>query len=94
MRFQPEHDPDPLRSKFKLVDSLDDITGDERELFERLKSKVSTMMDTQLKNHPDEDAVRSYIAFQELRITNLQAEIKNIYEMLLQMAVEIDRLQK
>ena len=41
MRFEPEHDPDPLRSKIRVIESFEDIKGEQYEHFKRLKSKVS-----------------------------------------------------
>ena len=91
MRFEPEHDPDPLRSKIRVIESFEDIKGAQYEHFKRLKEKVSKLMEINLQNHPEEDVVKTYFAFQELRIDSLQQEMKSIYTMLLEMAAEIDR---
>ena len=91
MRFEPEHDPDPLRSKIRVIESFDDIKGEQSEYFNKLKLKVAKLMANNLKNHPEEDVVKTYFAFQEMRIDSLQQEMKNIYTMLLEMAAEIDR---
>jgi len=53
MRFEPEHDPDPLRSKFKTIDSLDDLPADRTELMNELKDKISEMLTIHEKNHPE-----------------------------------------
>ena len=36
-------------------------------------------MEINLQNHPEEDVVKTYFAFQEMRIDSLQQEMKNIY---------------
>lgn len=94
MRFEPDHDPDPLRSKFKTIDSLDDLPADRTELMNDLKDKISEMLTIHEKNHPEDNSLVAYTAFQELQIHSLQHEIKNMYEVLMSMAAALDELQK
>jgi two-component sensor histidine kinase len=93
MRFEPEHDPDPLRSKFKTIDSLDDLPADRTELMNDLKDKISEMLTIHEKNHPEDNSLVAYTAFQELQIHTLQHEIKNMYEVLMSMAAALDELK-
>jgi len=93
MRFEPEHDPDPLRSKFKTIDSLDDLPADRTELMNELKDKISEMLTIHEKNHPEENSLVAYTAFQELQIHSLQHEIKNMYLVLMEMAQALDSLK-
>ena len=93
MRFEPEHDPDPLRAKFKTINSLDDLPADRLELMKELKDKVSEMLTIQEKNHPEENSLVAYTAFQEMQIHTLQQEIKNMYELLMGMATALDELK-
>lgn len=93
MRFEPEHDPDPLRSKFKTIDSLDDLPADRTELMNELKDKISEMLTIHEKNHPEENSLVAYTAFQELQIHTLQHEIKNMYLVLMEMAQALDSLK-
>jgi hypothetical protein len=93
MRFEPEHDPDPLRSKFKTIDSLDDLPADRTELMNELKAKISEMLTIHEKNHPEDDPLIAYTAFQELQIHSLQHEIKNMYLVLMEMAQALDSLK-
>ena len=94
MRFEPEHDPDPLRSKFKTISDLDDLPADRIKLMNELKTKISEMITIQEKNHPEENSLIAYTAFQEMQIHSLQNEIKNMYTLLMQMASALDGLQK
>lgn len=93
MRFEPDHDPDPLRSKFKTIDSLDDLPADRTELMNDLKDKISEMLTIHEKNHPEDNSLVAYTAFQELQIHSLQHEIKNMYEVLMSMAAALDELK-
>lgn len=93
MRFEPEHDPDPLRSKFKTISDLDDLPADRLELMNELKTKISEMITIQEKNHPEENSLIAYTAFQEMQIHSLQHEIKNMYAVLLEMAAALDQLK-
>ena len=93
MRFEPDHDPDPLRSKFKTIDSLDDLPADRTELLNDLKDKISEMLTIHEKNHPEDNSLVAYTAFQELQIHSLQHEIKNMYEVLMSMAAALDELK-
>lgn len=93
MRFEPDHDPDPTRSKFKTINSLDDLPADRTELLNELKAKISEMITIQEKNHPEDDPLIAYTAFQEMQIHTLQHEIKNMYEVLLSMAAALDELK-
>jgi hypothetical protein len=90
MRFEPEHDPDPLRSKFKTINSLDDLPADRIQLMGELKTKISEMLTIQEKNHPEESSMIAYTAFQEMQIHALQGEIKNVYAVIIEMAKELD----
>ena len=94
MRFEPDHDPDPLRSKFKTINSLDELPADRTELLEELKLKISDMITINEKNHPDENSMIAYTAFQEMQIHTLQHEIKNMYTVMMEMASALDELQK
>ena len=93
MRFEPEHDPDPLRSKFKTINSLDDLPSDRLEMMKELKAKISEMITIQEKNHPEENSLVAYTAFQEMQIHTLQHEIKSMYELLIGMAAALDELK-
>ena len=94
MRFEPDHDPDPLRSKFKTINSLDDLPADRTELLEELKLKISDMISIHEKNHPEDNSMVAYTAFQEMQIHTLQHEIKNMYTVMMEMASALDELQK
>jgi len=90
MRFEPDHDPDPTRSKFKTSNSLDDLPADRTELLNELKAKISEMLTIQEKNHPEDNPLIAYTAFQEMQIHTLQQEIKNVYAVLMEIAQELD----
>ena len=90
MRFEPDHDQDPTRSKFKTINSLDDLPADRTELLNELKAKISEMMTIQEKNHPEDDPLIAYTASQEMQIHTLQQEIKNVYAVLMEIAQELD----
>ena len=94
MRFEPEHDPDPTRSKFKTINNLDELPEANLELLNELKEKISSMISIQEKNHPGENSLIAYTAFQEMQIHTLQQEIKSMYTVLLEMAGALDELKK
>lgn len=94
MRFEPDHDPDPMRSKFQTINSLDDLPADRTEMMNEFKAKISEMITIQEKNHPEENSLIAYTAFQEMQIHTLQYEIKNMYTVLMEMARALDDLEK
>ena len=73
---------------------MDDLPADRTELLEELKLKISDMITINEKNHPDENSMIAYTAFQEMQIHTLQHEIKNMYTVLMEMASALDELQK
>ena len=58
-----------------------------------LKDRVSEILSIQKKNHPEENPLIAYTAFQEMQIHALQHEIKNMYEVLMGMAAALDELK-
>lgn len=94
MRFEPDYDPDPLRSKFKTINSLDELPEDTKEMITDLKRKIGLMMEAEEKNPPGSSGILAYTAFQEMQIQTLQQEIKAMYTVLLEMASKLDDLEK
>ena len=76
--------------KYKVVSTLDDILGDEKEELEELKTKIHSMLDHEQKERPDHSALVSYIAFQSMQIHSLQKEIQSIHKIALVLAQSID----
>ena len=76
--------------KYKVVATLDDILGDEKEELEELKTKVRTILDHEQKERPDHSALVSYIAFQSMQIHSLQKEIQSLHKIALVLAQSID----
>jgi len=59
-----------------------------------LKEKISDMISIHEKNHPEDNSMVAYTAFQEMQIHTLQHEIKNMYTVMMEMASALDELQK
>ena len=55
---------------------------------------ISDMISIHEKNHPEDNSMVAYTAFQEMQIHTLQHEIKNMYTVMMDMASALDELQK
>ena len=95
MRFEPEHDPDPERQKFRVLENLEDMPESHRKLWRELENNLKTIIADQRQLHElsESEALMRYIAFQELQINSLQDEVKHIYRAFDSFAEVIDRKQ-
>ena len=44
MRFEPEHDPDPERQKFRVLENLEDMPESHRKLWRELEKNLKTII--------------------------------------------------
>jgi hypothetical protein len=97
MRINPEffgdadndEEFDPA-SKFKTIENLQDLPDDVLTDLTRTLTKVRSMLKYQEEEVGDTDSLLSFIAFQQLQIHRLQAEIVTVHEMLLVIASGLD----
>tara|TARA_R100001463_G_scaffold127238_1_gene185215 strand:- start:3096 stop:3431 length:336 start_codon:yes stop_codon:yes gene_type:complete len=104
MKFEPEHDPDPLNRKFRKVDDINDLPEETKEelinyyasLLENIeilrKTSAQEGVDNYFKRSKTDDAIIKYNAFMQKQISDLQSEIRNMYEAMAGMGVAIQAL--
>tara|TARA_R100000152_G_C6782121_1_gene218515 strand:+ start:1478 stop:1750 length:273 start_codon:yes stop_codon:yes gene_type:complete len=83
MRFERQHDPDPMRHKFQEIDSFEDLPS---EIFEQLDMHLAKMKEMTDPEQYGEEALLKFIAFQSYQISCLQAETKQMYKVMELMA--------
>jgi phage-related protein len=90
MRFEQEHDPDPLRDKYRAFDGISNLPADIQKLVDVSYTKIERSIDEYEKKNPDKIGPQAYMAIQDVQITALQREIKNILKSLLDIATKLD----
>jgi len=105
MRFEREHDPDPVRRKFHSISSLSELPDEYVEemagMYGRIREMVSEIdgnMAASGSDHSTEmdrkdDAIVRYLAFQEMQINALQEETRVFYKALETLATELEKKQ-
>jgi hypothetical protein len=83
MRFERQHDPDPIRRKFHEINSFEDLPA---EVFKELDLHLAKMKEMTDPEQYGEEALLKFIAFQSYQISCLQEETKQIYKVLELMA--------
>ena len=93
MRFEPEHDPDPIRKKFQAISTLEELPEEYKqmhaELFEHANGIAESVQ--QESGCTEAKSVMSFVAFQGIQIASLQEEIKVLYKALEAVASEVDK---
>jgi hypothetical protein len=90
MRFEKEHDPDPLRDKYAAYQGISNLPEDIQKMMETSYKKITAAASEYEEKNPDEHGLVAYMAIQDVQITALQKEIKIIYTSLLELAKRID----
>ena len=90
MRFEKEHDPDPLRDKYASFKGICDLPDDINEMLKASYKKITSSSAEYEQKNPDEHGLIAFMAIQDIQITALQKEIKNVYGTLLMLAKQID----
>ena len=90
MRFNPDHDPNPSRDKFKTIDSFDDLPEEAKESLTEHFEQLTKMMDADAKSNPGGNPIITTLAFTQFQIHAIQQEIANIHKMLITLAQAID----
>lgn len=95
MKFEQDHDPDPIRRKFQEVKSILDLPEEFKEKcgknYENLLKNCQLLLDTvnsQRSEEPPgvnsswasgEDAIIRYMALLQTQVTDIQLDIKKVW---------------
>ena len=90
MRFEKDHDPDPLRNKYAAYQGISNLPEDIQKMMETSYKKITAAAAEYEEKKPDEHGLIAYMAIQDVQITALQKEIKVIYTSILELAKRID----
>tara|TARA_E500000331_G_scaffold114354_1_gene111522 strand:+ start:635 stop:916 length:282 start_codon:yes stop_codon:yes gene_type:complete len=90
MRFEKDHDPDPLRDKYNTFKGISNLPKEIEELMKTSYDKITSAAAEYEEKKPDEHGLIAYMAIQDVQITALQKEIKVIYTTILELAKRID----
>ncbi len=90
MRFEKEHDPDPLRDKYASFKGISNLPEDINEMMKASYKKITSAAAEYEEKNPDAHGLIAYMAIQDIQISALQKEIKNVYSTLLLLAKQID----
>lgn len=93
MRFEPEHDPNPLRDKLKTIFSLSDIPEEQKSEINKLREHIIEMLRLE-EESSDREALPSFLAFTQFQIHNIQQEILTLHNIVLTLAQHIDELRE
>lgn len=90
MRFEQEHDPDPIRQSFQEVDSVKDLPGETQliigQYYNSLLENINILREASEKNGVSEnfpmslteDGIIKYNAFMQKQISDLQQSVKSL----------------
>jgi len=95
MRFEPDHDPDPERTKYRQISGYDEMPDEYKQMHLEIYNQAMTMADGMREKEKlsKSEAVLHYAAFQGVQIQSLQEEIKLIYKGLNVVANELETKQ-
>jgi hypothetical protein len=95
MRFQPDHDPDPERTKYRQISGYDEMPDEYKQMHMEIYNQAMVMADgaRDKEKLSKSEAVLHYAAFQGVQIQSLQEEIKVIYKGLNAVADELEHMQ-
>lgn len=95
MKFEQDHDPDPIRRKFQKVESIKDLPEEFKKKcgknYENLLKNCQLLLDTvnsQRSEEPPgvnsswasgEDAIIRYMALLQTQVTDIQLDIKKVW---------------
>jgi len=106
MKFNPEHDPDPLNRKFREVDDVNSLPEETKaELVHYYSSLIENIgilratveeqgVDNHFKRSKTDDAIIRYNAFMQKQINELQSEIRSLYEAVSGMGMAVKALME
>tara|TARA_Y100000310_G_scaffold324322_1_gene386048 strand:- start:623 stop:907 length:285 start_codon:yes stop_codon:yes gene_type:complete len=90
MRFEKDHDPDPLRDKYAAFQGISNLPEEIAEMMEASYAKITSAASEYEEKNKDAHGLVAYMAIQDVQITALQKEIKVIYTTILELAKRID----
>jgi hypothetical protein len=96
MKFEKDHDPDPIRRKFQAVDSINDLPMEFKQkcgenytnLLKNCQLLLNTVEEQRSEEPPGvnsswasgEDAIIRYMALLQTQITDIQKDSQNIWK--------------
>lgn len=93
MRFEPDHDPDPFReldNKYSTFTGISDFPEEIQKMVDTSYSKIERSVREYEEKNPDKIGPQAYMAVQDVQITAIQKELKNIFSTLLLVAKKLD----
>lgn len=90
MRFEKNHDPDPLRDKYATFKGIANLPEEVKTKVDDSYTKITTAASEYEEKFPDLHGLVAYMAVQDVQITALQREIKLILKSLIEIAMTID----
>jgi hypothetical protein len=106
MKFEPEHDPDPLNRKFQEVEDINDLPEDTKarcgQYYESLLDNIKILRETtkssgmsdHFERSDTEDAIIKYNALMQKQIIDLQQESRALWQALMDLGIIIQSLAK
>tara|TARA_B100000902_G_C26852982_1_gene689175 strand:- start:184 stop:489 length:306 start_codon:yes stop_codon:yes gene_type:complete len=93
MRFEPDHDPDPSRDfddKFSTFTGISNFPAEIQKMVDTSYAKIERSVREYEDKNPDKVGPQAYMAVQDVQITAMQKELKNIFSTLLLIAKKLD----
>jgi len=105
MKFNPDHDPDPIRKKFITVDSITDIPEDIQNriglFYETLLENLEVLKATSIEQMEadsnedysvNEDSLIKYLSLMGVQIATLQTESENLWRSVLDLTESVNEI--
>ena len=90
MRFKKDHDPDPMRSKYQSFHGIANLPEEVAEKVSKAYAKIASAAAEYEEVFPEQHGLVAYMAVQDVQITALQQEIRNILNTLVNIATKLD----
>ncbi len=92
MRFDPDFDPDPDRDldKFTTFKGISDFPDNIKKMVDTSYDKIERAIAEYEEKNPEKIGPQAYMAVQDVQITALQQELKNILNTLILIAKKLD----
>jgi hypothetical protein len=106
MKFEPEHDPDPLNRKFQEVEDVNDLPEDTKarcgQYYESLLDNIKILRETteasgmsdHFERSDTEDAIIKYNALMQKQIVDLQEESRSLWQALMDLGIIVQKIAK
>ncbi len=92
MRFEKDHDPDPLRDKYQKFEGIANLPESVKKKVDASYKKITKSASEYEDTFPDLHGLVAYMAVQDVQITALQKEIRTILKSILSLAIKLDSM--